>query len=119
MNCPEGIFSHLLSDAHDLGQRLVLAPEVKAVGFTGSIRGGRALMDLAASRKEPIPVYAEMGSVNPVVITAKALETKGPEIAEKLAASVALNAGQFCTSPGLLIVEENEKLEEFIQQLSC
>jgi NADP-dependent aldehyde dehydrogenase len=118
LNCPEGIFSHLLSDSHDLGRQLVLAPEVKAVGFTGSIRGGRALMDLAASRKEPIPVFAEMGSVNPVLVTTKALDTNGPEIAAKLAASVALNAGQFCTSPGLLIVQENEKLEEFIQQLS-
>ena len=118
LDCPEGVFSHLLSNAHDLGKRLVLAPEVKAVGFTGSIRGGRTLMDLAASRKEPIPVYAEMGSVNPVVVTAMALEAKGSEIAEKLAASVALNAGQFCTSPGLLIVEENQKLEEFVQYLS-
>ncbi len=115
--CPEGLFSHLLSADHELGRRLVLAPEVKAVGFTGSIRGGRALMDLAASRKEPIPVFAEMGSVNPIIVLPKAMVAHGKEIASKIAASVALNAGQFCTSPGLLFVVENDTVNEFLDEI--
>ncbi|MFY7989264.1 MAG: aldehyde dehydrogenase (NADP(+)) [Fluviicola sp.] len=115
--CPEGVFSHLLSDNYELGKQLVLAPEVKAVGFTGSIRGGRALMDLASSRKEPIPVFAEMGSVNPIVVTKAVLKEQSEQIAQKIADSVALNAGQFCTSPGLLFVPEGANGDSFLSAL--
>ena len=102
---PSGVFSLLFDEGHGVGQALVTHPGVAAVAFTGSRRGGRALMDLAAGRPEPIPVFAEMGSVNPVFLLAGALERRGEEIARGLAGSVQLGAGQFCTNPGLVFVD--------------
>lgn len=114
----EGVFSHLLATDYHVGEQLVLADAVKAVGFTGSIAGGTALVKLAQGRKEPIPVFAEMGSVNPMVFTNAALEENHKQIAQLVADSIALNAGQFCTSPGLLFVIKSEYTDLFKQQLT-
>jgi NADP-dependent aldehyde dehydrogenase len=115
---PNGVFSNLNSSGIEVGQQLVAHPKVKAVGFTGSIKGGRALLDLAAKREEPIPVFAEMGSINPVIILPKALENKCQEIAKIYAGSITLGAGQFCTNPGLLLGIKSESLSNFIGVLS-
>lgn len=115
---PNGVFSNLNSSGIEVGQQLVSHPKVKAVGFTGSIKGGRALLDLAAKRAEPIPVFAEMGSINPVVILPKALENRHQEIAKTYASSITLGTGQFCTNPGLLLAVKSESLSEFINELS-
>jgi NADP-dependent aldehyde dehydrogenase len=115
---PNGIFSNLNSSGIEVGQQLVAHPKVKAVGFTGSIKGGRALLDLAAKREEPIPVFAEMGSINPVIILPKALDNKCQEIAKTYAGSITLGAGQFCTNPGLLLGIKSENLSNFIGVLS-
>ncbi|TAN34700.1 aldehyde dehydrogenase (NADP(+)) [bacterium] len=103
-----GTFSMLQGNSVQVGQQLVQAPEIKAVGFTGSFGAGRALFDLAAARAEPIPVYAEMGSVNPLFVLPSALEARGGEIAEGLVASITMGAGQFCTKPGLVFVVDGE-----------
>ena len=100
---PDGVFSNLNSSGIEVGQQLVSDPKVKAVGFTGSIRGGRALLDLAAQRPEPIPVFAEMGSINPVVMLHEELEKNTAYWAEAYAQSISLAAGQFCTQPGLIL----------------
>lgn len=100
---PEGTFSLLFG--YETGVALVKHPLVKAVGFTGSRRGGRVLMDVAAARPEPIPFYAEMGSVNPVFILPGAMAQRAEELAAGLHASVTLGCGQFCTNPGLAFVE--------------
>ena len=102
-NMPNGVFSNLHSSGIEAGEKLVKHPKIKAVGFTGSIKGGRALLDLASRRKEHIPVFAEMGSINPVVLLPKALENRGTEIAKTYANSITIGTGQFCTNPGLLI----------------
>lgn len=111
---PEGVFSNLNSSGIEVGQQLVAHPLVKAVGFTGSIRGGRALFDIASKREEPIPVFAEMGSVNPVVITQRALESRAEEIAGTYAGSITLGTGQFCTNPGLILAVASSELDHFI-----
>lgn len=111
---PEGTFSLLFSDGYEIGQALVKHPAIKAVGFTGSRRGGRALMDIAAARAEPIPVYAEMSSVNPTFILPSAIDSRGEAIAEGLHASVTGGVGQFCTKPGLVFVPSGEIGEKFI-----
>ncbi|PTX63024.1 NADP-dependent aldehyde dehydrogenase [Kordia periserrulae] len=115
---PNGVFSNLNSSGIEVGQQLVQHPKVKGVGFTGSIRGGRALYDLAAKRKEPIPVFAEMGSINPVVILPKALETKAETWAKTYASSITLGTGQFCTNPGLLLGIQSDDLTTFAAKLS-
>ncbi|RLD25396.1 MAG: aldehyde dehydrogenase (NADP(+)) [Bacteroidetes bacterium] len=115
---PEGVFSNLNSSGIDVGVQLVNHPEVKAVGFTGSIKGGRALYDLASKREEPIPVFAEMGSVNPVVILPEALKKRGESLAKTYAGSITLGSGQFCTNPGLLLGIKSESLKNFISTLS-
>jgi len=99
---------------------LVKHPLTSAVGFTGSLRAGRALMDAAASRARPIPVYAEMGSVNPIFIMPHAMETKWEGIANGLCASLTLGTGQFCTNPGLIVVSKKncERLERFKEHLA-
>lgn len=114
---PEGVFSNLNSAGIEVGVQLVKHPDVKAVGFTGSIRGGRALYDLAAQRKEPIPVFAEMGSVNPVIITNNALKEQGETIAQTYADSITLGVGQFCTNPGLILGIKSEQLSTFVKDL--
>lgn len=115
---PNGVFSNLNSSGIEVGVNLVSHPEVKAVGFTGSINGGRALYDLASKRAEPIPVFAEMGSINPVVILPDALNVRGNEIAQTYAGSITLGSGQFCTNPGLLLALEGKELTKFIDSLS-
>jgi len=114
---PEGVFSNLNSSGIEVGQQLVKHPEVKAVGFTGSIKGGRALYDLAAQREEPIPVFAEMGSINPVIISKGAAKARAKELAETYAGSITLGTGQFCTNPGLILGIANDDLATFTQQL--
>lgn len=101
---PEGVFSLLFGGGRTVGATLVKDARVKAVGFTGSRAGGRALMDLAAAREEPIPVYAEMSSINPVFVLPGAMRERGAEIATGLHGSVTLGVGQFCTNPGLVMV---------------
>jgi NADP-dependent aldehyde dehydrogenase len=103
---PEGTFSLLFSSGFEVGQTLVKHPAVKAVGFTGSRRGGRALMDIAAARSEPIAVYIEMSSVNPTFILPSAISERGDAIAAGLHASVTGGVGQFCTKPGLVFLPE-------------
>src|SRR5215213_1518573 len=101
---PEGTFAHLLAAGVEVGEALVDAPAIAAVGFTGSFNGGKALFDRAAKRPVPIPVYAEMGSINPIVVTEEALRARAATIAEGLAASVSNFGGQLCTKPGVVFV---------------
>jgi NADP-dependent aldehyde dehydrogenase len=115
---PDGVFSNLNGSGIEVGQQLVKHPKVKAVGFTGSYKGGKALFDLAAQRDEPIPVFAEMGSINPVVLLPEALKTKGDTLAKTYAGSISLGTGQFCTKPGLLLGIKSDALSGFIQNLS-
>lgn len=115
---PNGVFSNLNSRGIDVGVNLVKHPQVKAVGFTGSMQGGRALFDLAAKRKEPIPVFAEMGSVNPVVLLPNAVKNNLKKWAKAYAKSITLGSGQFCTNPGLLFGIKGVDLTNFIQKLA-
>ncbi|MEM9141835.1 MAG: aldehyde dehydrogenase (NADP(+)) [Bacteroidota bacterium] len=110
---PEGVFSLVQGNTNAVGERLVQNPNIKAVGFTGSYRGGKALFDIAAQRAEPIPVFAEMGSVNPVFILPSALEKNGTAIASALVGSIALGVGQFCTNPGLVFARKSQALPGF------
>ncbi len=114
---PAGTFSLLHGRSHELGTRLVQHPAIAAVGFTGSHRGGRALFDLAAARPEPIPVFAEMGSMNPVLILPRAMAARGAAIATQLANSALLASGQFCTSPGLVLWQRGAGDESFLATL--
>ncbi|WP_416424285.1 aldehyde dehydrogenase (NADP(+)) [Pseudomonas sp. App30] len=98
---PAGVFNMIYGAG--VGAALVKHPAIQAVGFTGSLAGGRALCDMAAARPQPIPVFAEMSSINPVVLLPQALAARGASIARELGASVMLGAGQFCTSPGLVV----------------
>jgi len=99
---PDGVFT--LVEGYETGIALVQHPEIRAVGFTGSLHGGRALFDLASSRPDPIPFYGELSAVNPVLITAAALDARADELAAGLAGSFTQGAGQFCTNPGLVLV---------------
>ena len=101
---PDGTFAHLLAAGVEVGEALVDAPAIAAVGFTGSTAGGRAISDRAARRPNPIPVYAEMGSINPIVVTDAALAARGDAIADGLVASVSNFGGQLCTKPGVVFV---------------
>lgn len=117
-NMPDGAFSMVHGQSTEAGLAVVRHPLIKAIGFTGSFRGGKALFDEANKRPEPIPVYAEMGSTNPVFILPGALKERGKDIARDLAASVTLGVGQFCTNPGLVILQQSEFKEEFISSVS-
>ena len=110
---PDGTFAHLPAAGIEVGELLVDQPAVKAVAFTGSGGAGRALMDRAAARLEPIPVYAEMGSLNPLVVTPGALAARGDTIATGLVASVATFGGQLCTKPGLAFVPAGPEGDAF------
>ena len=101
---PAAAFAHLLASGIDVGEALVDDPAIAAVGFTGSTAGGRAIHDRAARRDVPIPVYAEMGSINPIVVTEAALRDRAGAIAEGLVASVSNFGGQLCTKPGVVLV---------------
>jgi NADP-dependent aldehyde dehydrogenase len=109
----EGVFSMLFGAGNWLGGALVADPRIKAVGFTGSRGGGLALMRIAAQRPEPIPVYAEMSSINPVLILPHALKTRGEAIARAFVASLTMGAGQFCTNPGIVMGLEGAGLDDF------
>lgn len=111
---PEGVFSLLYDAGIEIGQRLVADPRVAAVGFTGSRGGGTALMKIAAVRATPIPVYAEMSSINPVILFPNALKQRGAEIGKAFVASLTLGSGQFCTSPGLILAVEGPGLDAFV-----
>jgi NADP-dependent aldehyde dehydrogenase len=112
---PEGVFSLVFDSGYEIGQALVADPRIKAVGFTGSRRGGLALMKIAQDRPEPIPVYAEMSSINPVLLFKAALEERGEQIAQAFVGSLMMGAGQFCTSPGLLLGIDGDGLDRFTQ----
>lgn len=115
---PEGTFSLLFDNGYTVGEQLVKHPETKAVAFTGSFKGGMALINLAHQRYDLIPVFTEMGSINPVVLLPQALKNKPEELATKYAGSITLGAGQFCTNPGLMLAVASEGLDRFVDTLS-
>ncbi len=108
-----GIFSLVQSDTNEAGEALVTHPLIKAIGFTGSLRGGRAMFDLASRRPEPIPFYGELGSVNPVFVLPQAANARGAEIARGWAGSLTMGVGQFCTNPGVVVVPAGEAADAF------
>lgn len=110
---PDGVFSLLIGDGNETGEQLVQHPAIRAVGFTGSRQGGLALLRIGQARPQPIPVYAEMSSVNPVFMLPAALATRGDKIAHGFVDSLVLGAGQFCTNPGLVIALEGAALDTF------
>jgi 2,5-dioxopentanoate dehydrogenase len=114
---PKGVFAMIGEASVEIGLELVRHPLIKAVGFTGSTRAGRALFDAANSRPEPIPVFAEMGSLNPLFVLPGALAKHWETIASGLAGSVSLGTGQFCTKPGLVIAQQSENLGHFTSRL--
>ena len=114
---PAGVFNMVYGGG--VGEALVKHPAIQAVGFTGSLRGGRALCDMAAARPQPIPVFAEMSSINPVLALPAALETRGETVAAELAASVTLGCGQFCTNPGLVIGLRSTAFSAFLAHLAA
>ncbi|MBJ07036.1 MAG: aldehyde dehydrogenase (NADP(+)) [Verrucomicrobiaceae bacterium] len=114
---PDGVFALLFGSGKTIGQALVAHPEVKAVGFTGSRAGGRALMDSAAARPEPIPVWAEMSAINPVFVLPGAMKERSGAIAEGFVGSLTLGVGQFCTNPGL-VVSGTEGRRDFAERIS-
>lgn len=115
----EGVFSYLPGKSHALGEALVADPRIKAVGFTGSRGAGLHLVDIARSRNEPIPVYAEMSSVNPVVLLPGALAHRGIELAGAFSSSLTLGAGQFCTNPGTIVAVDGPALDAFVAAASA
>ena len=115
---PEGMFSLLFDAGTKVGIELVKHPQTKAVGFTGSRAGGRALMDLAAARPQPIPFFAEMGSTNPLFILPGALRERGDAIAAGLHTSFTLGAGQFCTKPGMVFLPESAESQAFAKKMA-
>jgi NADP-dependent aldehyde dehydrogenase len=110
---PPGTFGHLLAAGVEVGEALVDAPGIAAVAFTGSTAGGRAILDRAARRPVPIPVYAEMGSINPIVVTEAALQARADAIADGLVAAVATSGGQLCTKPGVVFVPRGAAGDDF------
>ncbi len=116
-NMPAGIFAHVHGSGFEVGKALVTHPFTKAVGFTGSTAGGKQLFEWGNTRKEPIPVFAEMGSINPVFLLPGKLQQSATDIAKMYAGSITLGVGQFCTNPGLIIGIESEALQTFINAL--
>ena len=115
---PDGVFSSLNGNGFETGKELVLHPKVKAVAFTGSYNGGIALHKIAHSRKDPIPVFAEMGSINPVILLKEKLSAETKQLAKIYADSITLGVGQLCTNPGLLIGIKSNALDSFKSHLS-
>lgn len=115
---PEGVFSLLYGAGNWLGGALVADARIKAVGFTGSRGGGLALMRIANERPEPIPVYAEMSSINPVLVLPAALAARGEQIAKNFVASLTMGAGQFCTNPGIVLAQESAPLDHFVAKVA-
>jgi NADP-dependent aldehyde dehydrogenase len=116
-NMPEGVFSLLYLD-HEGSVKLVQAPAIKAVGFTGSREVGLTLFNAAMTRPDPIPVYAEMSSINPVILMENALKNRKDEISESLASSVNLGVGQFCTNPGLIVLVKSDASRDFMESFA-
>lgn len=116
-NMPQGIFAHIHGAGFEVGKALVEHSCTAAVGFTGSYLGGKQLFDWANQRSKPIPVFAEMGSVNPVFVFPQKLQESAKELAAMYASSITLGVGQFCTNPGLIIGLESDGLQQFIQHL--
>ncbi len=116
-NLPAAVFTHVYGASFEVGKALVTHPKIKAIGFTGSYTGGKQLFDWANQRKEPIPVFAEMSSINPVFLMPEKLQQEAASVAQQYAGSITLGVGQFCTNPGLLIGIESEGLQTFIDDL--
>ncbi|WP_411959461.1 aldehyde dehydrogenase (NADP(+)) [Pseudomonas sp. s4] len=114
---PAGVFNMIYGAG--VGEALVRHPAIQAVGFTGSLKGGRALCELAAARPQPIPMFAEMSSINPVLVLPEALQARGEQVARELAGSVVLGCGQFCTNPGLVIGIAGEAFSNFLAALGA
>lgn len=110
-----GIFSLIQGGKRDVGQSLVQHPLIKAVGFTGSLAGGRALFDLCAQRPEPIPFFGELGSVNPMFLLPEAVKARGEAIAKGWAGSLTMGAGQFCTNPGIAVIIDSPEADAFVE----
>ena len=119
MQLPEGVFSMLFDSGFAIGAALVAAPQIKAVGFTGSRQGGMALFKIAREREEPIPLYAEMSSINPVILLPNALKQRGAAIAAEFVSSLTLGAGQFCTNPGLVFALETPEVDAFVAEAAA
>ena len=113
---PAGVFNMIYGGG--VGEALVKHPAIQAVGFTGSLKGGRALCDMAAARPQPIPVFAEMSSINPVIVLPQALAVRAESVARDLTASVVQGCGQFCTNPGLVIGIRSPQFSAFVQQVA-
>ncbi|SED73651.1 NADP-dependent aldehyde dehydrogenase [Pseudomonas frederiksbergensis] len=113
---PAGVFNMIYGGG--VGEALVKHPAILAVGFTGSLKGGRALCDMAAARAQPIPVFAEMSSINPVIVLPQALHVRAESVARDLTASVVQGCGQFCTNPGLVIGIRSPQFTTFVQQVA-
>ncbi|MEL6191856.1 MAG: aldehyde dehydrogenase (NADP(+)) [Bacteroidota bacterium] len=116
---PEGVFSLVQGNTFEVGEYLVKHPMIKAVGFTGSLRGGKAIMEYVQTREEPIPVFAEMGSINPVFILPEAMKKRTEAIATGLAGSINLGVGQFCTNPGVAFIQNDDQGKEFSSLLTA
>ena len=112
------LFQHVHGASFEVGKALVMHDHTKAVGFTGSFSGGKQLYDWAQQRKEPIPVFSEMGSINPVFILPEKLSLDSSWLAEQLAGSITLGVGQFCTNPGLIITTDGAGLDAFLNELA-
>ncbi len=112
---PCGVFSLIQGGDRAVGQAVVQHPRIKAVGFTGSLAGGRALFDLCAARPEPIPFFGELGSVNPMFMLPAAMEARAEELGKGWAASLTMGAGQFCTNPGIAVVIDGAEADRFVE----
>jgi 2,5-dioxopentanoate dehydrogenase len=117
-NMPNGLISFVHADDAIGGAALINAPQIKGIGFTGSIKGGTSIAKMAAARPEPIPVFAEMGSINPVILLPEALAQNYKNITTGFIASLTLGSGQFCVNPGLLVAIDNSALEQFVSQVA-
>lgn len=114
---PDGVFSSLVGVGYTIGEQLVQHKLTRAVAFTGSFNGGMALYRLAQNRPEPIPVFAEMGSTNPIFLLPNKVQSSSEELANQIAGSVNLGAGQFCTNPGLIVCAKSDATDSFIATL--
>ncbi len=111
---PSGVFSLIQGGDRKVGQAIVQHPLIKAVGFTGSLAGGRALFDLCAQRPEPIPFFGELGSVNPMFVLDHAAETRAEDMGKGWAGSLVMGAGQFCTNPGIAVITDGTAADRFV-----
>ncbi|MEN0053787.1 MAG: aldehyde dehydrogenase (NADP(+)) [Mucilaginibacter sp.] len=116
-NMPDDVFQHVHGTSFESGKALVQAEHTAAVGFTGSTAGGKALFDYSAQRKNPIPVFSEMGSINPVIFLPQTLQNNAADLATQYANSITLGMGQFCTNPGLMLAVESSDLQAFLNHL--